>query len=255
MKIETFPILEYDEDKNAVIRPTDIFKPIEIAKRCVICNFGEAMEKILGEFPHRLVTCFEAEIIRLPVYELDYKGKKIALAGAYVGASGAAVQIEVLTALGCRKYIACGGCGVLQKDIAVGHLIIPTAAVRDEGTSYHYVRPAREIAADERVVGIIENTLARHGLPYMKAKTWTTDAFYRETPAKIQQRIRENCVTVDMEASAYMAVSQYNKVEFGQIFYAGDNVSGTEWERRGWDSQTAIREQVLRIALEACAAL
>lgn len=255
MKKETFPILEYDDDKNAVIRPTHMFKPIDIATRCVICNFGEAMETILEEFPHRLVTYFEAEIIRLPVYELDYKGEKIALAGAYVGAPGAAVQMEVLTALGCRKYIACGGCGVLQKEIAVGHLIIPTAAVRDEGTSYHYVEPSREITADERVVKVIENTLVRHDVPYIKAKTWTTDAFYRETPAKIQQRIREHCVTVDMEASAYLAVSQYNKVEFGQILYAGDNLSGTEWDRRGWDSQTAIREHVLRMALDACAAM
>lgn len=252
MKREEFPVLEYDDDKNAVIRPTHIFKPMDIAKRCVVCNFGEAIEKVLGEYPHRLVTYFEAEAIKLPIYELEYKGEKIALAVAYVGASGAAVQIEVLTALGCRKYIVCGGCGVLQKDIAVGHLIIPTAAVRDEGTSYHYVKPAREIAADERVVKVIENTLAQHGVPYIKAKTWTTDAFYRETPAKIQQRIREGCVTVDMEASAYMAVAQYNKVEFGQILYAGDNLAGAEWDRRDWDSQAAIRENVLRIALDAC---
>lgn len=252
MKKETFPILEYDDDKNAVIRPTHIFKPMDIAKRCVVCNFGEAIEKVLGEYPHRLVTYFEAEAIKLPIYELEYKGEKIALAVAYVGASGAAVQMEVLTALGCRKYMVCGGCGVLQKDIAVGHLIIPTAAVRDEGTSYHYVKPAREIAADERVVKVIENTLAQHGVPYIKAKTWTTDAFYRETPAKIQQRICEGCVTVDMEASAYMAVAEYNKVEFGQILYAGDNLAGAEWDRRNWDSQTAIRENVLRITLDAC---
>jgi uridine phosphorylase len=247
--------LEYDEDKNAVIRPTRIFKPIDIAKRCVVCNFGEAIKKVLGEYPHRLITYFGAEAIKLPIYGLEYKGKKIALAVAYVGAPGAAVQMEVLTALGCRKYIACGGCGVLQKDIAVGHLIIPTAAVRDEGTSYHYVKAAREIAADERGVGVVENILTQHGVPYIKAKTWTTDAFYRETPAKIQQRIGEGCVTVDMEASAYMAVAQYNKVEFGQILYAGDNLAGVEWDHRDWDSQTSIRENVLRMALDACAAM
>lgn len=252
MKREEFPIWEYDDDKNAIIKPNQIFKPIDIAKKCVICNFGEAIEKILGEYPHRLVTYFEAEAIKLPIYELEYKGEKIALAVAYVGAPGAAVQVEVLTALGCRKYIVCGGCGVLQKDIAVGHLIIPIAAIRDEGTSHHYVKPAREIAADERVVKVIENTLTQSGVPYIKAKTWTTDAFYRETPAKIQQRICEGCVTVDMEASAYMAVAQYNKVEFGQILYAGDNLVGAQWDRRDWDSQTAIRENVLRITLDAC---
>ncbi|MCI2055779.1 MAG: nucleoside phosphorylase [Oscillibacter sp.] len=255
MKQEAFPILEFDDDKNVVIRPAHMFKPIDIPKRCVLCNFGEAIEKMLEEYPHRLLTYFEAESIKLPVYELEYQGKKIALAQAYVGAPGAAVQIEVLTALGCCKYIACGGCGVLQKDIAIGHFIIPTAAVRDEGTSYHYVKPAREIVANERVVNVIENTFAQHGIPYMKAKTWTTDAFYRETPAKIQQRIREGCVTVDMEASAYMAAAQYDNVDFGQILYAGDNLAGTKWDRRNWDSQTSIRENTLRITLDACVSM
>jgi uridine phosphorylase len=90
--------------------------------------------------------------------------------------------------MGCKKFIACGMCGVLQKELAVGHLIIPTSAVRDEGTSYHYVKPSREITADERIVKIIENTLVEKKIPYIKAKTWTTDAFYRETPRKIAQR-------------------------------------------------------------------
>ncbi len=140
----------------------------------------------------------------------------------------------------------------MQKNVALGQLVIPTAAVRDEGTSYHYVKPAREIAANERVVQIIENTIVERNVSYIKAKTWTTDAFYRETPAKINQRISENCVTVDMEASAYMAVSQYNNVAFGQIFYAGDSLAGDEWDRRDWENQTDIREFVLRLALDAC---
>jgi uridine phosphorylase len=247
-----FPILEFDEDKNAFIKPSHVFQPADITDRCVLCFFGEAIDKILEECPHRVVTYFKAESIRLPIYEIEYKGRKVVLLQAYVGAPGAAAQIEELTALGCRKYIACGGCGVLEKDIAVGHLIIPTEAVRDEGTSYHYSKPAREIAANERIVHVIENTLLAQSVPYIKAKTWTTDAVFRETPAKIQQRRSEGCVTVEMEASAYMAVSQYNNVDFGQILYAGDSLAGDEWDKRGWADRTDIREFVLRLALDAC---
>jgi uridine phosphorylase len=247
-----FPILEFDEDKNALIRPSQIFQPMDIAERCVICYFGEAIDKIIKEYPYKIVTYFDAESIKLPIYELEYKGGKITLLAGYSGAPGAAVQIEVLTALGCRKYIACGGCGILQKDIAVGQLIIPTAAVRDEGTSYHYIKPSREITVSERIVQAIESTLIERNVPYIKAKTWTTDAFYRETTAKINQRISENCVTVDMECSAYIAVSQYNNVDFGQLFYAGDSLAGDEWDRRNWENATDIRESVLRIALDAC---
>lgn len=247
-----YPILEFDEEKNALIRPNNIIQPIEIAENCVLCFFSEAIEKILGEYPYRIAANFRAESLRLPVYELNYKDNKIALIQAGVGVPVAGAQIEELTAFGCRKFIACGSCGVLQKEIAVGHLIIPISAIRDEGTSYHYIKPSREIRANERVVQIIEDTFAEQHVPYIKAKTWTTDAFYRETPLKIQQRKREECVTVEMEASAYMAVSQYNNVEFGQILYAGDNLDGETWDSRSFDSRTEIREFVLRLALDAC---
>jgi len=247
-----FPILEFDEDKNAFIRPSNLIKPIEgIADRCVLCFFSEAIEKILAEFPHKVYSRFLSEGIDYPLYELDYKGKKIALIHAAVGAPLAAAQIEELSAMGCKKFIACGMCGVLQKELAVGHLIIPTAAVRDEGTSYHYVKPAREITANERVVRIIENTLLEKKIPYIKAKTWTTDAFYRETPQKIAQRKSEGCVTVEMEASAYMAASQFNNVEFGQILGSGDSLAGDEWDRRDYVKRIDIREFVLRITLDA----
>lgn len=63
MKEEPFHILEYDADKNAVIRHTHIFKPTDIAERCGICNFGDAIGKILKEFPHRLVTYFDAGVL------------------------------------------------------------------------------------------------------------------------------------------------------------------------------------------------
>jgi len=94
--------------------------------------------------------------------------------------------------------------------------------------------------------------LAEQKVPYIKAKTWTTDAFYRETPAKIQQRKKEGCVTVEMEASAYMAAARYNDVELGQILYAGDNLGGETWDSRGFTKRSDIREFVLRIALDIC---
>lgn len=250
-----FPILEFDKDKNAFIKPYNGIQSADIADRCVLCFFGEVIDKVLEECPHKIVTYFIAGSVKLPVYELEYKGEKVMLLQAYVGAPGAASQIDELTALGCRKFIACGGCGVLQKDIAVGHLIIPTVAVRDEGTSYHYVEPSREIAVSERVIKIIENTLTEKKIPYIKGKTWTTDAIYRETPAKIQQRKSEGCVTVEMETAAYIAVSQYNNVDFGQILYAGDSLAGDEWDNRGWGTRTDLREFVLRIALDTCMAI
>ena len=252
---QEYPILEYDQDRNAFIRAEKVLKPLDISKRAVICFFADAIEKVLAAHPHREAAQLRGEGIRLPVYELDYNGEKVVLVQAMVGAPWAAAHIEELTAYGCRKYIACGGCGVLQKDIAVGHLIIPTSAVRDEGTSYHYAPPSREIAMDENAVKAIEEALTRNSAPYIKAKTWTTDAIFRETPAKVELRKQEGCVAVEMETSAFIAAARFNHVDFGQILYAGDSLAGEEWDNREWNKRDDIRELVLKLAIEACIGL
>lgn len=250
-----FPILEFDPDTDAIIRPEKILQQIDIPERAVLCFFAETIQKTLKRFPHKIIKEIKSESLTIPIYELDINGKRIVLVQAFVGAPMAAGHIEELTALGCKKFIACGGCGVLTNNLPVGHLIIPTKAIRDEGTSYHYAPPAREISMSETAVKAIESTLQKHDFPFVKSKTWTTDAFYRETNAKVELRKKEGCITVEMETSAFIAVAKYNKVEFGQILYAGDSLAGETWDSRGWQNRLDIREAVLMLAIDACFAL
>ena len=129
-------------------------------------------------------------------------------------------------------------------------LIVPTSAVRDEGTSYHYAEPTREINADEKMVKVITDYFDKNGIEYLKGKTWTTDALYRETKERTALRKAEGCVTVEMEASALMAVAQYKGVDLGQILYAGDDLSGVDWDRRADNPREAVREKLLEITLD-----
>ncbi|MCX7861359.1 MAG: phosphorylase, partial [Chloroflexus sp.] len=80
---------------------------------------------------------------------------------------------------------------------------------RDEGVSYHYLPPSREVLADTSGVRALEETFRHHNVPYRMGKTWTTDAPYRETANKIAQRKAEGCLSVEMEAAAMMAVAQF----------------------------------------------
>jgi len=160
--------------------------------------------------------------------------------------------MEETAALGCRKYIACGGAGVLRKDIAVGHLIVPTWAVRDEGTSYHYLPASREVQIDPEAVRAICATLDEAGVPYLTGKTWTTDAFYRETKGKVSRRRNEGCLTVEMECASFAATARFRGLAFGQILYGGDDLSGEAWDSRRWQSRADIRQGVFELAVEAC---
>ncbi len=160
-------------------------------------------------------------------------------------------MLEELAALGCRTFLACGGAGVLRRDIAVGHLVVPTSAVRDEGTSYHYLPPAREIVLDPEVVRTICNSLAEAGVPYLAGKTWTTDAFFRETLAKVERRRSEGCLTVEMECASFAAAALFRGLRFGQILYGGDDLSGLVWDSRGWKNRGGIRQGVFELACDA----
>ena len=206
----------------------------------------------LDRIAAKQIATSRSEIGEHPLYEISFQGKRLAFFHPGVGASLAAGFLEEMIPRGCRKFIACGGCGVLDPQIALGRLIVPTSAVRDEGTSYHYLPPAREVSASPTGVAAIEKVLQKHQVEYLLGKTWTTDGIYRETPARAARRRQEGCLAVEMEAAAFFAVAQFRKVEFAQILYGGDAVIPGAWEGRDWDKQGSIREHLFWLAAEAC---
>lgn len=247
-----FPILEYDETPRALIEPGEIHQRIDIPEHCVVCFFQDTLTRVCASDEVKTVKHLRSEIGENPVYEMVIEGKRLAVIHPGVGAPLAVGFIEEMIALGCQKFIACGGAGVLNSEIALGHLVVPTAAIRDEGTSYHYLPPSREVAPTPAAVEAIERVLTAHNAPYITGKTWTTDAIYRETPAKIARRRQEGCLTVEMEASAFFAVAQFRGVTFGQILYGGDDVGSENWTSRDWHRAESARDQLFWLAAEAC---
>lgn len=113
-------------------------------------------------------------------------------------------------------------------------------------------RPGARSSQSRRAVDAIVATLERHHVPHVTGKTWTTDGLYRETRLKTESRVAEGCLTVEMEAAAFFAVARFRGVTFGQLLYAGDDLSGDEWDSRSWDSHASGRELLFRLSAEAC---
>jgi uridine phosphorylase len=248
---ESLPILEFDAATDAMIQPERVIRKRDIPERCVMCFFQEVIEASCRSGKARQVAELRSEIGINPVYEISLNDQRLTVLHPGVGAPLAAAFLEEAIALGCQKFIACGGAGVLASEIAMGHLIVPSAAVRDEGTSYHYLPPSREVEADPRGIAAIETVLRRHGIDYLVGKTWTIDAVYRETRERVQRRRLEGCVTVEMETAAFFAVAKFRGVPVGQILYGGDDLGGPEWDHREWVTSSS-REKVFWLAAEAC---
>jgi uridine phosphorylase len=249
MKTQSFPILEFDPKRKAILEPSEHVEKMDIPERCVICFFQDVITSLVDADRLREVAASRSEMALHPIYV--FKDRPVAVFHPGVGAPLCVGLLEEAIARGCTRFIACGGCGVLDREIAVGHLIIPTTAIRDEGTSYHYKDPGREVSAHPEAVATIKRILERHDIPFIIGKTWTTDAFYRETEDKVALRKAEGCLVVEMEAAAFFAAAEFRKVVFGQILYGGDAVIPGAWDGREWVSRTSTREQLFWLAVEA----
>ncbi len=251
MPEKNYPILEFDADREAVIEPVKTVKGGLLPPQAVLCFFQEVIEKLVSERKAVKVGDGRSEYGLHPFYAMEYHGRQVAIFHPGLGAPMAAGIFEENIARGVRDCVACGGAGVLDKSIPSGHVIVPVSAIRDEGTSYHYLPPAREVEADPAVVAAIERVLAKHRVPYDKGKTWTTDAFYRETKGKVKRRRAEGALAVEMEAAAIFSVARFRGLRCGQILYGGDDVSSEEWDAREWGKNVPVREKLFWLAAEA----
>jgi uridine phosphorylase len=174
------PILGFDPTPIAVIEPSEVIEPMSIAPHAVLCFFQDVIADVVERHGGRVIDHVVSEIGRNPIYEIDHGGRRLVVMHPGVGAPLAAGFLEELIARGCRSFVACGGAGVLVPDVALGHVIVPTSAVREEGTSYHYLPPSRTAEPTAAAVDAIVETAERHGVPHVRGATWTTDALYRE---------------------------------------------------------------------------
>ena len=247
-----YPILEFDGDGEAIIEPSNVFEPMDIPEHCVLPISESVIEKLNEQSLLTHVRYLWTSMGRMPVWRMTSEGQELAVAHPGLFAPSAAAVLEGLIALGCRKFIACGSAGVLDPTLARGTVVVPNAAVRDEGTSYHYVEAAREITVDPEIVQAIGSVLESHSLEYRVGKTWTTDAFYRETKDRIARRKAEGCLTVEMECSAFLAVARFRNARFGQLLAPSDDVSGDEWDPRRAGERGAFSQKLFWLSVEAC---
>lgn len=243
---------EFDPEKRAIINPEDVIKPMPGFPEIYAGVFSDSIvNHILAKFDHEVLTELESVAGNCPVYRVKAYGVEVAFSLARVGGPAAVGNIEEIFPLGAKYFVFAGSCGVLQKEIARNHLIVPTAAVRDEGVSYHYLSPADEVSLDPQAVKSCCEALDALGLPYVRGKAWTTDAFYRETRKKMERRKEQGCICVEMECASLAAVAQFRGLPFAQILWGGDNLDAPEWDRRGLsDRGSSIGDMVFAAMVE-----
>lgn len=244
------PLLEDDLGRPALLDPHRVVpRGATLPERAVLCFFPEVVAAL---DPVRTVH-LSSELGPWPVHVVEVDGTEVAVVQPGVGAPLSVIFFEELVALGVRAAVAVGGAGSLVPELTVGHAVVVGSALRDEGTSFHYLPAGRVVDADP--AGITALVAALGDVPHVVARTWTTDAVFRETRSRVERRVAEDCVVVDMEASALIAVARHRDVRLAHLLFAGDSLAGEEWEHRGWTRAADVRAALFQIACEAAITL
>jgi uridine phosphorylase len=191
----------------------------------ILCLYKGVMKRFAWKYPSRHVKSFLGDL-----YLLGRSSGKVGVMGNFgIGAPAVTSLAEEMIAWGTKQIVILSLAGGLQVDLQPGSVIICDRAIRDEGTSYHYLPPARDVGASFALVSSIKQVLEKRGIPHNTGATWSTDAPYRETREEAKLFQGEGIKAVDMESAGLFAVAQIKGIEAASAFVIGDSISGPRW--------------------------
>jgi uridine phosphorylase len=209
------PIIDHDTTEPAVFQAANLLDGARRQKGlpesrcpagCLLDMDGELVERLVASgraAADPTWACFHTKLFRWTV-----GGTELGVIGGTVGAPFAVLVAEELFASGCEALVSVSSAGLVAADVRPPFFVLIDRALRDEGTSYHYLPPARFADADVALASAIARALDGTATPILRGASWTTDAPFRESAALVESRRAEGIVSVEMEAAALLAMGR-----------------------------------------------
>lgn len=241
-----WPILDFDPSSEALLNPTHENLGLQVPRQFVMAFVGKQVPLYAWSHHARRLGTFSCVSQKIPIYQVKGQHRSIGICAAPVGAALAVQLLDWLIGYGAQQIIVTGSCGTLNA-LPENKFLIPTAALRDEGTSYHYLPPQRWVNLDSKLIVQLQQTLFKHGYDCTLCRTWTTDGFFRETQDLVNCRQQEGCSVVEMECAALAACAQFRKVQLAQLLYSADTLAAGQHQNRHWGRQ--VQGLALRLSI------
>jgi len=248
------PITEFFEDEGLINRETFIkahkeewqeqFERISKLKidTALFIFSKEWIEFLEGDVEELYSFINASNINKVYIYK-----NKFLVAFSPLGGSSAGGMMEELGFLGIKNFYACGSAGQIDSSINGASFVLVEKAIRDEGTSYHYLAPSVYAKTSKELTDKLAGYLDIKGFAYSRGITWTTDAFFRETPRAIEKRKSQGAVCVEMECASWCAIAKYRGYKFAQLLYFSDAVN------QNWDwkpDKKELKNAIIKLMLE-----
>lgn len=253
------PILEFDTEKS-VIYEKDYLKHIEKNKEiygdfnviktnnintCLFVFVKENLEEIYPNLKLFYKFRFASNENEIYIYN-----NKFLIAKASLGGPIAAGMMEELGMYGITNFYACGSAGLINHQIDSSAFMLVERAIRDEGTSYKYEKPAVYSYPNKITTEQLAKYLDKRGLKYIKTTTWTTDAFFRETPTRIKKRQKQGATVVEMECASWCSVAKFYGYKFAQLLYTSDITKQDGWAFKSKEDRKKLKDQVIQLMID-----
>jgi uridine phosphorylase len=237
----------FDSDEEPLVTPKELVKRLTrrslnakalqveaCALICVLPHDLRAFVKMLQGAPLAAWKGFRE------VYQGHAGQGQVTIALTPPGAPNCVALAEELASFGTKRILFVGYCGSLQPGVRAGDILCPTEAVREEGTSFHYLPPDAPARPHQETQAIIVEGLKRKKIPYHQGLIWTTDAIYRETKGKVKRYQAAGVLGVEMELAALFAFGMAQKVAIGGLLVVTDELTAESW-RPGFFSPRLIK--------------
>jgi uridine phosphorylase len=218
----------------------------------IVAYHQSLMQHVLEHHRTRRVKGFFGQM-----FLLEETARRVALIGNFgIGAPNAVIHLEEFIEWGVKRFVSIGTAGSLQKGLRVGDLVLCERAIRDEGSSHHYLPPSRYAHPSKQLTERVRGSLRSRRLKFVSGTSWTIDTPYRETVAEARRYQKQGVLTVEMEAAALFAVGKYRKAQVAALLSISDTLSdglGTAT----WEPKFHLRrnqaglEKIYRVAVDA----
>jgi uridine phosphorylase len=257
--VKRIPIIDHDTAEAPVFEPGNLLEgarrqkdlpDASVPAGCLLDMDGELVERLVASGRAAVDPawpCFHTKLYRWKTGDAE-----IGVVGGTVGAPFAVLVAEELFASGCEALVSIASAGLVSSDSRPPFFVLVERALRDEGTSYHYLPAARYAEADPALTDVVARAIAGTPTPLLRGASWTTDAPFRESAPLIASRRAEGILSVEMEAAALLAMGRALRRSVACLAHVTNAMATRpeDFEKGGHDDQ----EEVLELCARAVAA-
>ena len=251
----SIPLFKHDLNASTAFSPESVVEAVRVDRHlkaepippvCVLEFDGDLTDWLVSTGkakPWKSWACFHTAMFSLQVDDFTCGIVPRAIGGPY-----AVLIAEQMRVSGAHVILGLTSAGRVSPSMPLPGLVVVTRAIRDEGTSYHYLPPAETVDAPTKLAQLLESELKNLSLPVLSGVTWTTDAPYRETEKQLSEHAKAGVLAVEMQAASLLAFAEAYQFPVGVVAYVTNGIgqAGEPFDKGTKAQEFEILQQLCR---------